>query len=95
MTKRPPRQQRWADDLSGMVQNYVVYEPEQEIDTGLLDRNGSKIVRARQPVGFDLSGRRTAAPDDSKARASARATPNSDPQGGARHRASTFDSRAA
>lgn len=39
---------------------FDVLEPEGHgpINTGLLDANGQKIYRARQPVGFDLSGRK-------------------------------------
>jgi hypothetical protein len=56
--RRPARQQRWADYDGAMLQNYVVYEPEQVHDTGLLDAEGNKIVKVRQPIGFDLTGRR-------------------------------------
>jgi hypothetical protein len=57
--KRPPaRQQRWADDYSGMMQNYTVYEPDGARDPGLLDADGNKIVVQRQPIGFDLTRRK-------------------------------------
>jgi hypothetical protein len=52
------RNQRWADEYGGMVQNFTVYEPEGARDTGLLDKDGNRIVVQRQPIGFDLSGKR-------------------------------------
>jgi hypothetical protein len=38
---------------------FTIWEPEHRgpIDTGLLDAEGKKIYRARQPIGFDLRGR--------------------------------------
>jgi hypothetical protein len=46
------------DDWRIFTPSLQVYEPEEDEETGLLDAEGRKLYRKRQPMGFDLSGRK-------------------------------------
>lgn len=48
VTRRPVAE--WDDDRP-MIEGKTIYENE-PVDTGLLDKSGLKIYRAKTPIGF-------------------------------------------
>ena len=50
------RSQRWSSAEGGMVQNLMVYEF--DTATGILDHAGRALVKNREPIGFDLAGKK-------------------------------------
>ena len=40
------------DDEKPMLEGKTVYEPDEPVDTGLLDKDGNRIGRRMSPIGF-------------------------------------------